>query len=87
MNTEPRNRICGYVRVSTDEQARHGVSLEVQRAKLVSYAAAMDLELVEVFCDEGMSAKNLKRPGIQAALLAMHEGRADGLLVTKLDRL
>jgi DNA invertase Pin-like site-specific DNA recombinase len=73
--------------VSTDEQARCGVSLDVQRAKLVSYAAAMDLELVEVFCDEGMSAKNLKRPGIQAALLAMQEGRADGLLITKLDRL
>jgi DNA invertase Pin-like site-specific DNA recombinase len=87
MNTEPRNRFCGYVRVSTDEQARHGVSLDVQRAKLVSYAAAMDLELVEVFADEGASAKNLKRPGIQAALAAIHEGRADGLLVCKLDRL
>jgi DNA invertase Pin-like site-specific DNA recombinase len=63
------------------------VSLEVQRAKLTAYAQAMDLDLVEVFADEGASAKNLKRPGIQAALRAMHEGAADGLLVCKLDRL
>lgn len=86
-STEPRSRIFGYVRVSTDEQARHGVGLDVQRAKLSAYAQAMDLELVEVFSDEGASAKNLKRPGIQAALAALREGRADGLLITKLDRL
>ena len=82
-----KKRVVGYVRVSHEEQARHGVSLDVQRAKLAAYAQAMDLELVEVFADEGASAKNLKRAGIQAALAAMHEGRADGLLVTKLDRL
>ena len=82
-----KKRVVGYVRVSHEEQARHGVSLEVQRSKLMAYAQAMDLDLVEVFSDEGASAKNLKRPGIQAALAAMHEGRADGLLVCKLDRL
>lgn len=86
MRMSQNNRVVGYVRVSTDEQARHGVSLDVQRAKLTAYAQAMDLELVEVFADEG-SAKNLRRPGIQAALAAMHKGRADGLLITNLDRL
>lgn len=45
--TEKRaTRVIGYCRVSTDGQAREGVSLDAQRAKLKAYAVAMDLELV-----------------------------------------
>lgn len=47
----------------------------------------MDLELVAIHEDAGRSAKTLHRPGLQAALNALAEGQADGLLVTKLDRL
>jgi DNA invertase Pin-like site-specific DNA recombinase len=82
-----RTRVVGYVRVSTDQQADEGVSLDAQRAKLTSYAHTFDLELVEIFEDAGLSAKSLQRPGLQRALAILDSGNADGLLITKLDRL
>lgn len=80
-------RVVGYVRVSTDQQADDGVSLAAQRAKLHAYALALDLELVDVFEDAGFSAKSLQRPGLAAALELLDAGGAEGLVVTKLDRL
>jgi DNA invertase Pin-like site-specific DNA recombinase len=43
--------------------------------------------LVETIEDAGYSAKDLRRPGIRAALEQLERGRADGLVVAKLDRL
>lgn len=82
-----RTSVAGYVRVSTEQQAGEGVSLDAQRTKLHAYAVAMDLDLVAVFEDAGLSAKSLARPGLQAALSLLEEGKATGLLVAKLDRL
>jgi DNA invertase Pin-like site-specific DNA recombinase len=80
-------KVVGYIRVSTIEQANDGVSLAAQRAKLEAYALALDLELVEICVDAGVSAKSLDREGLQQALDAMRSKRADGLVVAKLDRL
>ena len=77
----------GYIRVSTDKQADHGVSLEAQQAKLTAYAALYDLALVDVIIDAGASAKTLDRPGLQRALAMLRRGQAHALLVAKLDRL
>lgn len=83
-----KTRVVGYVRVSTAEQADEGVSLDAQRARLTAYCTALDLELVCIEADEGRSAKSLKRrPGLDRALAALTEGRADALLIPKLDRL
>ena len=80
-------RVVGYIRVSTEKQADHGVSLEAQRAKLEGYAQLYDLDLVDVMIDAGVSAKTLDRPGLQQALGMLRKGQATALLVTKLDRL
>lgn len=80
-------RVVGYVRVSSADQANSGFSLDAQRAKLAAYALAMDLTLVNLHVDAGVSAKNMKRAGLQAALRDLDEGRASGLLIVKLDRL
>lgn len=80
-------RVIGYVRVSSDEQARTGISLEAQRTRLAAYAVAAEVELVGVFEDAGVSAGTLRRPGLQAALAALRAGKARGLVVVKLDRL
>jgi DNA invertase Pin-like site-specific DNA recombinase len=80
-------RMTGYIRVSTQEQARDGVSLDAQRNKLVSYADAMDIELVDICEDRGLTAKNLDRPGLRQALTMLRLDMAEGLLVAKLDRL
>ena len=80
-------RVVGYIRVSSEGQATEGVSLDAQRVKLAAYCTAMDLELVGIEADEGVSAKSLRRPGLQRALGLLDAGAADGLLITKLDRL
>jgi resolvase-like protein len=63
------NAICmltiGYVRVSTDRQAKHGVSLEAQEAKIRAMANVQGAELIDVIVDGGESAKSLNRPGLQ----------------------
>ena len=80
-------QVYGYVRVSTEEQAREGVSLAAQEAKIQAYCVVKDWGLVEIIRDEGQSAKDLKRPGI-TRLLGLVEARQVGAVVVyKLDRL
>jgi site-specific DNA recombinase len=80
-------RVINYCRVSSDEQAEHGISLEAQAAKLANYADLFDLEVVATISDAGQSAKSLHRPGMQQALEMLRRGEADGIAVVKLDRL
>lgn len=81
-------KAVGYVRVSTEEQAREGVSLSMQEAKIRLYAQTYELELVEIIRDEGLSAKSIKgRPGVQRALEMCYAGEVAALVVYKLDRL
>ncbi len=85
--TDGATRAIAYVRVSTDKQAEHGLSLEAQRARAQAYAALYDLELIGTEIDAGASAKTLNRPGLQRALGQLQRGAAQALLVVKLDRL
>lgn len=85
---ESRQQIAvGYIRVSTHEQAQEGVSLDAQRDKLRSYCKGMGIKLVELFADEGISGGTMERPGLQDALRVLERGRANTLVVVKLDRL
>src|SRR5882724_7279381 len=80
-------RTVVYCRVSTDKQADRGVSLDAQQAKAKAYAELYDLDIVEVVIDAGASAKTLDRPGLKRALDLLKAGKAEALLVVKLDRL
>jgi len=82
-------RAIGYIRVSTDDQAANGVSLDAQRAKIEAYCDLYDLELVGIYADEGLSAKEMdKRPALQEALRILRcNGTPSTLVVLKLDRL
>lgn len=77
----------GYVRVSTNEQAREGVSLDAQEAAIRAYAALHGLPLVEIIRDAGASAKDLERPGIQALLAQAADDELGAVVVLRLDRL
>jgi DNA invertase Pin-like site-specific DNA recombinase len=77
----------GHIRVSTEEQATNGQSLDAQRAKLQAFVDLCDLGLAEVIVDAGVSAKTLNRPGLQDALTQLRKGAAAGLVIAKLDRL
>ena len=61
-------RAIGYVRVSTDKQADHGVSLEAQEAKIRAMAVVQGAEIIELIVEGGESAKNLNRPGMERLL-------------------
>ena len=80
-------QVLGYVRVSTDEQSDSGAGLEAQRRAIAAECKRRGWKLVEVIEDAGFSAKDLKRPGIQAALQALESGDAKALVAAKLDRL
>ena len=80
-------RAIGYIRVSTEEQASGGGSLATQESKLRAYAALYGIELIDIIVDAGVSAKSLDRPGIQEALARLDRGEAEGILISKLDRL
>lgn len=80
-------RSIGYVRVSTEEQAREGISLEAQEAKIKSYVELHSLGQLEIIRDEGKSGKDLNREGIQKILRLAKEKRINHLIVYKLDRL
>ena len=80
-----RTRVVGYTRISPRPEA--GVSLEAQRAKLRAYADLYDLEFVDIIEDRLVSGKTLDRTGLREALEMLKDGRADGILVAKLDRL
>ena len=77
----------GYARVSREEQAREGVSLDAQRTRIQAYAAAKGLSLAEIYSDDGISGKDLERPALEALLTRCAAGRAKHVIVWKLDRL
>lgn len=81
-------RVVAYTRVSTDEQALVGVSLEAQRARIAAYADIYGLTCVDFKYDVASGAlRPEKRPGLAAALDLVQTGAADGIVVVKLDRL
>jgi site-specific DNA recombinase len=77
----------GYVRVSTQDQASRGLSIDAQRERIEGWAKLHDAELVGVAIDAGLSAASLERPGLSRALAALRAGHASALVVAKLDRL
>jgi site-specific DNA recombinase len=79
-------RAIAYIRVSTDKQADKGHSLVAQQEKVKAYASLYDLNIVDYIVETG-SAKNLNREGLQGALAMIKAGKADALIVVKLDRL
>lgn len=79
--------MIGYVRVSTAEQAASGLGLADQEKRVREEAKHRGWRLVRIERDEGASGKSLDRPGLKRALEAIAAGRADGLIVAKLDRL
>ena len=78
-----------YIRVSTDEQARHGVSLDAQEERLRAYCLMRGLEIVDVIRDEGVSGfKHLDtRPGGAQLLQLVAARKAGHVVALKLDRL
>src|ERR1700693_1377960 len=80
-------RAIGYVRVSTDKQADHGVSLEAQEAKIRAMGVVQGAELTELIVDGGEADKDLNRPGMERLLALVDQGKVQTVIIAKLDRL
>lgn len=80
--------VC-YVRVSTEEQARGGVSLAAQEERLKAYYSMTGLEAVEVIREEGVSGSKplAARPGGERLLKLLAQKKVKHVAALKLDRL
>ena len=54
-------RVFLYVRVSTEEQALHGLSIEAQTVALKEWAKKEHHQVVGVYTDAGISARSEER--------------------------
>jgi site-specific DNA recombinase len=76
-----------YIRVSTEEQVKQGISLAAQEEALKNYATALGYEVIRVYRDEGKSAKDIKgRPEIQELLEDAKNHKFQAIFIYKLDR-
>ena len=80
-------KAVAYVRVSTEKQVDHGVSLDAQIEKARAMATLQGAELVDIIVDGGASAKSLDRPGMKALLSLVDSRKINTVIVCKLDRL
>ena len=81
-------RVALYLRVSTEEQAINGLSLQAQREALEKHAREKGYSIVDVYADEGITARKQlsKRKELQRLLADVKKDKIDLILVTKLDR-
>jgi DNA invertase Pin-like site-specific DNA recombinase len=77
-----------WERVSTEEQARYGYSIQTQIDALEEYASEARIKIVDHYCDEGVSAGKpyTKRPEMVRLLEDVKKGKIDIIIFTRLDR-
>lgn len=80
-------RAVTYVRVSSEEQAKSGLSLEAQAATLRGEATRREWLVVAELVDEGSGKRGSIRPNFLEARRMLRDGEADVLLATRLDRM
>lgn len=76
-----------YIRVSTEDQALHGYSLDGQERVGLELANKLGATQIAVFRDEGISGSVLERPGLQEALDIVQSGGVHFFIVYDPDRL
>jgi site-specific DNA recombinase len=86
MTVETKPRVALYSRVSSEEQANEGVSIDAQRAALKAYATGMNGEIFDEYVDGGYSGGTDDRPAFKRLIRDAREERLDIIAVCKLDR-
>ena len=81
-------RVALYARVSTEEQVKHGISIDAQVAALHKWAEDNDHEIIGEYIDNGVSARKSpsKRPELQRLLLDFPAKRTELVAFVRLDR-
>lgn len=88
-NTALVKKRAVYARVSTREQALTGYGIDAQLSNIMNklQADGIDINTVEVYIDDGFSAKSLNRPAMQRLLKDILDDKVNEVLIYKLDRL
>jgi DNA invertase Pin-like site-specific DNA recombinase len=81
----PHIRAAIYTRVSTEDQAKEGFSLDAQLEKLRAYCTARGWNIAGEYIDEGFSGRKTKRPAYTRMMEDIEQW--DALLVIKMDRI
>jgi len=81
-----QQRVAIYARVSSQEQATEGVSIEAQVAALKAYAKSQGWEVVDEYIDGGYSGGTDERPALKRLLIEAGQHRFNIIAVCKLDR-
>ncbi len=77
-----------YMRVSTEDQAREGFSLQEQKERLESFCKFKGYEIVDYYTDAGISAKTGNfRPEFERLKEDIKNKRINTLVALKLDRI
>ncbi|MEE4561613.1 recombinase family protein [Paenibacillus polymyxa] len=76
-----------YIRVSTDEQAEQGYSIDAQKEKLIAYCISQGLNDFKLYIDDGYTGTNMERPAFKRMIRHVQEGKISTVIVRKLDRL
>ncbi len=79
------DRAAIYTRVSTDDQAEEGYSLDAQKERLEAYCEAQGWQISDIYIDDGHSGRNIRRPAYQRMM--QEKDKWDILLVMKMDRI
>lgn len=75
-----------YIRVSTEEQAKKGISLSAQKDKCETFAELKEWSVYRVYRDAGFSAGNTRRPAFLRMLEDARNKKINTILVYKVDR-
>src|SRR3990170_4884249 len=78
-------RVAIYTRVSTEDQAKEGFSLDAQRERLHAYCRAQGWTIAKEDADDGPSGRDAKRPAYQEMM--RDRDAWDKVLVIKMDRI
>ncbi|GAI80697.1 unnamed protein product, partial [marine sediment metagenome] len=84
--TSNQPRVAIYSRVSTEEQAKEGLSVDAQIDKCKSFCNARDWKVFKVYKDAGYSAGTMNRPALELMLRDVEEKKFEIILVYKIDR-
>lgn len=76
-----------YVRVSTEEQAQEGQSIQAQIEVLTQYCKLFNIQIYDVYKDPGVSGKSMNRPGLEKLIHDSKLGLFNTVLVWKISRL
>lgn len=69
--------------VSTEDQVREGFSLDEQGESLRRLCEYKGYKIYKVYREEGISAKNMKRPKFQEMIQDMKDGKINKIVVYK----